>query len=65
MAESGSEELEGGLYIKKGKHIDANKVSPEKLKEVSDKTGIDFVYNGDDNTFTPERYVVIPKKKTE
>lgn len=65
MAEPGGEELEGGLYIKRGKSFQTDKVSPAKLKEISDKTGIDFVYDGDDNTFTPERFVVVPKKKTK
>ena len=57
-------ELEPGLYTKKGKAFDADKVSPDKLSEVSQKKGIDFVYDGDKNTFTPERFVVIPKKKS-
>lgn len=68
MAEPGNNEeqkkdLEGGLYIKKGKPFDAGKVSPIKLDEVSKKTGIDFEYDADRNEFTPKRYVVVPEKK--
>lgn len=65
MAEpkEGEGDLEPGLYIKKGKSFDANRVLPEKLAEISKKKGIDFVYDGDKDTFTPERYVVVPKKK--
>lgn len=55
-------ELKGGLYIKKGKPVSAEKILPNKLDEVSKRTGIDFVFDADKGTFTPERFVVVPKK---
>jgi hypothetical protein len=68
MAEQGNPEKENqpGLYRKKEPPIDVSNASVgdfEKLQEVSKRSGIEFPYDGDKNAVTPERFVIIPKKR--
>lgn len=68
MGESESQkgEIKPGFYKKVEKPIDISKATVEdmvNLNEVSRRSGIEFPLDGDKNTVTPERMVVIPKKK--
>jgi hypothetical protein len=72
MAESGEkqnkEKLHGGLYKKTEKAIDVSRATIQDLQnlnKVSQRSGIDFPYDGDKNTITPERFVVVSREKKE
>jgi len=64
MAETGNQEP--GLYKKTEKPIDISKATVQdllNLNKVSQRSGIEFPLDGDKKTVTPERLVVVPKKK--
>ena len=68
MAEPKNSELEGGIYKKVDEPIEVDiKNTPvgdlHKLNELSRKTGVDYPYSGDKDTVTPERMVIVPKKR--
>ena len=59
-------DLKPGVYVKSEKPIDANKATVEdfqNLNRVSERTGLTFKYDGANKTITPERMVIVPKKK--
>lgn len=68
MAEVSDKKEEGkpGLYTKAEPPIDVSRAKIQdllNLNKVSERTGIDFPLDGDKNTITPERFVVVPGKK--
>lgn len=66
MAEPGQKEVKPGLYKKKESPIDISRATVKdmvNLKKVSERSGVEFTLDGDKKTVTPERFVVIPKKK--
>lgn len=68
MGETNRSEIEGGIYKRSGKpfKININKTPIEdltKLSNLSQRTGVDFPFDGDKKRVTPERIVIVPKKK--
>lgn len=66
MAEPGGkeEQTKSGLYKKIEKPIDVENAKVKDLVDldkVAKRSGIDFPYDGDSHTVTPERFVVVPK----
>ena len=56
----------GGLFRKSENPIDVSKATVEDFIELGKKAeeeGLDYEYNGDGNTVTPKRIVVVPEKK--
>lgn len=65
MGETGENDSTPGLYKKTEAPIDISKATVEdmqNLNKVSERSGIDFPLDGDKNTVTPERFVVVPRK---
>lgn len=66
MAETGeTNEPTPGLHRKIEAPIDISKATVEdmqNLNKVAERSGIDFPLDGDKNTVTPERFVVVPQK---
>jgi hypothetical protein len=68
MGETNRSEIKEGIYKRSEKPFKINiKKTPiedlTKLNNLSLRTGVDFPFDGDKGHVTPERIVIVPKKK--